>query len=304
MKILFFIIMLLPASAWAGSHLNCGGGLRQQGWLQSGWLEDKGDRFGFVGCDLITAPPPQQGWFLTLPDIHWQQGLATNVSRSRGALEAQDIQLYWPVLRQQEVLFGLIAGSSNAQQLHTTAQPLRLSGNVPYLAAGQDILLRQEEYFTGLAIDTRFSNSVITRTSLTYHYRRHPLLVNDAAGAASATTTDFLSTARTGLWILRTEREALRYGWQWHWSLALLYGEVGDLQQQPLGDLQGNRFTGVQVQLGVLWRQRLTQNLNVVAGLSGGGELWYLPDDNSDRPALESPRRTDYQIQAGLNWRL
>lgn len=304
MKILFVIIMLLPASVWANSHLNCAGGLRQQGWLQSGWLQDDGDQFSFVECGLITAPPMQQGWFLTLPDIHWQQGLATSFSRSRGALEAQDIQLYWPMLRQQEVLFGLIAGSSNAQQLHTTAKPLRLTGTDPYLAAGQDILLRQEEYFAGLAIDTRFSNTAITRTSLSYHYRRHPLLVQNPAEPLFPVSADLLSTARTGLWELRTEREALRYGWQWHWSLALLYGAIGDLQQQPLRELQETRFTGLQLQLGLLWRQRLNQNLNAVLNLSGGGEFWYLPDDNNNRPALESPHRTDYQISAGLNWRL
>lgn len=303
MKTLLLLIALLPATSWAGSFLNCGGGLRQQGWLQSDWLQDDGDHFGFVECSVVTAPPEQQGWFLTLPDIRWQQGLATDVSRSRGALEAQDTYLYWPMLRQQEVLFGLVAGSNNARQLHTTAQPLRLSGSIPFLAAGQEILLRQEEYFAGLAIDTRFSNTVITRTSLTYHYRRHPLLVQTPAEVVPA-SADLLSTARTGIWALRTEHEALRYGWQWHWSLALLYGEIGDLEQQPLRELQENRFTGLQLQLGILWRKRLNQNLSTVVNLSGGGEFWYLPDDNSNSPALESPQRTDYQISAGLNWRL
>ena len=298
------IILLLPASLWANSYVNCGAGLRQQGWLQSGWLEDDGDRFSFIECGLITAPPEQQGWLLTLPDIRWQQGLATGLSRSRGALEAQDIQLYWPMLRHQEVLLGVVAGSVHARQLHRTSQPLRLTGNIPYLAAGQDILLRQEAYFAGLAIDTRFSDTVITRTSLSYHYRRHPLLVKNQDEPLSVNDTDLLSIARTGLWELRTEREALRFGWQWHWSLALLYGKVGDLQQQRLRELQETRFTGLQLHAGLLWRERLSRNLHAVVNLSGGGEFWYMPEDNSNNPALESPRRTDYQISAGLNWRL
>lgn len=298
MKLLFIlpvILLILSATATSQTYIGCGGGLRQQGWHDHDWLKQTGDQFSFIECQLQANPPANQGWLWAFPELRWQQGLPTGVSRSRGYLQSQQIQTYWPLLRQQELVMGVLAGWQHARQQHTLTESMNSGDAATLLNPGQSILLNQQEYYAGISLDTRFSATPITRTSLIYRYRLQPMQIQGDAAVP------WLSRTATGIGELRIEREALRFGWQWHGSLALFQGDVDTLNGQRPDDLSSNSYVGFKAHIGLLWRYRLHPQMYPYLNLSTSTEYWYA--GNGPDVRLNSFSVADRLISTGITLR-
>ncbi len=296
-QLVMMMALLLSQAAVSSVYISCGAGVRQQGWTDAGWLNDDGDVFSYTECRFQQDPPAGQGWLKALPDIRWQQGLSTGLSRSRGYLQSQQSEIFWPVLRQQELLLGLTAGHDTAQQQHRINTLLQTGPSGTLLNRGRRVVLEQQEYYAGISLDTRLSDTPITRTSLLYRYRQHPVQV------LRDEDTALLSRATIGIWELQLEREALRMGWQWHGSVALFQGQIGDLQYQPLNTLNTRSYAGIKAHIGLHWRYRLHRNLYPWLNLSSAAEYWYAGERGTATAALNSFTLFSHQISTGITLR-
>lgn len=298
MKYLLLFLTLLTVNSQAADYLSCGAGLRQHSWPQSGWLQDRGDAYSFTRCQFQPAPAIRKaGWFLSWPELLVQQGLPTGLSRSRGYLQASEWQLGWSVFRYQDLLAGISAGQQRTRQLHRLDQDVLRDQDNTLLSNGQSLLLSQDNEYVGLYLDSRYSNTPITRTSLTYHQRQQPLILRHPI------STDRLSEAGLSFWKLSIERQPLHYGHLWHWSLTLLQGSIDDLSQTAASALDSQQISGAGAHLGYLWRYRLTPTLHPYLDSRISAEYWYI--NSPAQPALhaESLLLLDYEISAGLSWR-
>lgn len=288
--------MIAPMTV-ADTYFGCGAGVRQHSWPESGWSQYSGDKYRFGECSITTSPAlKRNGWFLTMPDLRWHQDFTTGMTRERDLFKAREWDLHWPLLRHNEFLFGVTAGSSEHRQQHELADSAIVNGNNGASPTGQALLLKSERHYAGLLIDTRYTLAPITRTLLTYEQRQQSLWVNKPGQA-------YLLDGDIALWQLHITKEPIGYGFMWHWSLALQKGEIDKLHDMAPHDLASDDFMGLQAELGFMWRYRYTRQIHPYVNVAARNEHWLFFNTDDSKASVDSIHTLSYEISAGVSWR-
>lgn len=296
----FLGVLAVTQTVQSAPYAGCGLGLASEQWHSSDWTDKAGDSYGFAECSLNHLPAIQQsGFFLSLPSLHWQQSIDSDLSHGGKDVNAQKGQLDWSMLRVGEMLFGVYAAMEKGQQRHAISQPMTVD-QVTF-AAQSEVLLKQDQYSVGLFLDARYSDSAVTYARMFYQKHRLPLAMSPEQG-----TLLLYADAEFTSWNLNITRKPLLLGGHWHWSLTLGYGELDDREgNYVLNDHLNDRdLIHLQATLGWQWRYRLTPRVHPYFNAEMRGQYWHTSDNqNVQTHVLDSFKAIDYQLSAGLDWR-
>ncbi len=299
MKTVFLslVLLLLPATARA-VYVDCGAGWQ---WLPMGGsnvFREQGDQVLSAGCFWQSPLHPQQRrWLPALPDVFYEQGLPTTLSRSEGYLRYRQAVLRLPVYRLQQAVIGVRAEYRYLQQSLQLDKTISMEGR--QLTAGQIVVADSERRQIAAELDLRSLNTPFT--SLWLGYREHfaPLLV-------SINGEDELARAKLASWLLTVERSVSGRGLQPVGHLLIGQGQaLNDGTTPALNHAGGNNdFIQLELHAGLYWRYPAGRYLHyfVSAGATFS-RLQFNGSHDGDTVRAENISQLEYGLRSGLSWR-
>ncbi|MDK2779546.1 MAG: hypothetical protein KYX62_18025 [Pseudomonadota bacterium] len=299
MKIVFLslVLLLLPATARA-VYIDCGGGWQ---WLPM----NAGNAFREQGDQALTATcfwqsplhPQQRRWLPALPDVFYEQGLPTTLSRSEGYLRYRKGSLRLPVYRLQQAVLGLRAEYRYLQQSLQLDKAISMADSP--LTAGQTVVADSERRQIAAELDLRALNTPFTSVWLGYREQFAPLLV-------SIHGEDELARAKLTSWLLGVERSVSGRGLQPVGHLLIGQGQaLNDGTTPALNRAGGNNdFIQLELHAGLYWRYPAGRYLHyfVSAGATFS-RLQFNGSHDGDTVRADSSSQLEYGLRSGLSWR-
>ncbi len=293
-------ILFFHQHAFSSHYFGCGLGVIHTGIAQSDWLEHGSDDLAMAECWLQSSPAIQaQGFFISLPSMHWQTAKPTTFSRSlsQDQSKAQSFDLHWSLFRQDLLVIGASAGANKLEQRQQINQDMQWLANNNLLVTGQPILIRQQDQFFGLFIDTRYTTSLFNQISINRHYYQMPLKISQNGA------NEFLSDSKLKTWQLEVRKDPLGCGLLGYWAFDMASGEIKSSTHPSSSTLDSPYFINTELMLGLQWRYRVSRTLHPYVDINGRGSYWYFSENDNQTYSINKTKQISYQASVGLSWR-
>lgn len=286
---LCFLILVSMNSTAKSLDFGCGLGAHHQGTPVSSLIDEESANFlAIVDCHLINQPALQEnGFFLTAPSLAIQASTNTNkaINHHHTQVNYQNVTADWLLFRHHEIMLGITARYLNSEQ------DVLLSESNRYLRT------EQENLQLGLLVDTQLVENLISQVKIQRNKQQQPMRINLQDSSAIVSNSELES------WQLSLAKHNPNYGLHWHWEFSLEAGKAKKSDSLSIAQINDTDFIGLGLDLGLIWRVRISPYWHAFATLSGQWQQWYFNDQAQERPNFASSHQFNYQSTLGLNRR-